>query len=200
MSTKTEIRDRLRGLLDPVVAMLSYFNVTPTAVTVFGILLSLLGAVVVARGSLRWGAVILLVSGLCDTIDGSLARRSGTSSVFGAFVDSTGDRLTEMAYFGALVFYFMGEGAGAHLVVFFLLVALAGSFLTSYTRARAEGLGLECTVGLLERPERVAILLAGLLFGRAVLVVVIVFLAILTVYTSVQRVMHVRRLTADRNS
>lgn len=200
MSTKSEIRDRLRGLLDPVVAMLSYFNVTPTAVTVFGILLSLFGAVVVATGSLRWGAVILIVSGLCDTVDGSLARRSGTSSTFGAFIDSTGDRLTEMAYFGALVFFFMGGGAGAHLIVFFLLVALAGSFLTSYTRARAEGLGLECTVGLLERPERVAILIAGLIFGRAVLVVVVVFLAILTVYTSVQRVLHVRRLTADGNS
>ncbi|MBN1885337.1 MAG: CDP-alcohol phosphatidyltransferase family protein [Candidatus Krumholzibacteriota bacterium] len=200
MATKSEIRDRLRGLLDPVVATLSYFNATPTGVTLFGIALSLVGAVVVARGSLRWGAVILIVSGLCDTVDGSLARRMGTSSTFGAFIDSTGDRLTEMAYFGALIFYFMGEGAGAHLIVFFLLVALAGSFLTSYTRARAEGLGLECTVGLLERPERVAILLGGLLFGRTLLVVVVVFLAISTVYTSVQRVMHVRRLTIDRNS
>jgi CDP-diacylglycerol--glycerol-3-phosphate 3-phosphatidyltransferase len=196
---KVEIRERLRGFLDPIVAFLSYLGFSPLAVTILGIVLSIIGAIFVARGYLLPGAVFLIVSGICDTIDGSLARREGRTTTFGAFIDSTGDRITEMAYFGALVFYFLARQPPNLIVIFFLLVALAGSFLTSYTRARAEGLGMECRVGWLERPERVALLVLGLLFGRIVLIVIIVFLAFLTVYTFVQRVLHVRRLTLEKD-
>lgn len=174
---------------------MSYLGLSPLAVTIIGIALSVVGAVFVAWGRLIAGAVFLIVSGLCDTIDGSLARREGKATTFGAFIDSTGDRITEMVYFGALMFYFIADYPPNRIAIFFLLAALAGSFLTSYTRARAEGLGMECRVGWIERPERIALLVLGLLFGRGILIVVIVFLAFLTVFTFIQRVLHVRRLT-----
>jgi len=192
---KTEIQNRLRSLLDPVVTFLSYLGVTPLSVTIVGIILSLIGAVFVTRGALFWGGIILIISGLCDTIDGSLARRTGTETTFGAFIDSTSDRVTELAYYGALILYFLRGDTANSVMIFFLLIALAGSFLTSYVRARAEGLGLECKVGWLERPERVAILAVGLLLGRVVLIALIVLLAVLTVFTFIQRVLYVRRIT-----
>jgi len=178
---------------------MSYLGLSPLAVTIIGIVLSIIGATFVARGSLLAGAVFLVVSGLCDTIDGSLARREGRTTTFGAFIDSTGDRITEMVYFGALVFYFINDQPPNLVVVFFLLAALAGSFLTSYTRARAEGLGLECRVGWVERPERIALLVLGLLLGHTVLIAIIVVLAFLTVFTFIQRVLHVRRLTLEKD-
>ncbi|MCK4537608.1 MAG: CDP-alcohol phosphatidyltransferase family protein [Candidatus Krumholzibacteria bacterium] len=203
---KSEIRDRLRGLLDPVVALCSYMGISPMGVTLFGIFFSFIGAIYVANGKLFAGGIILIISGLADTIDGSLARSQGKVTTFGAFIDSVGDRVSEMAYFTGLVFYFMrygqsdftryGQGNGT--LVFFVLAALAGSFLTSYTRARAEGLGLECTVGVLERPERVALMIVGLIFGRVVLTAVIVFLAAMSIFTFLQRVQHIRKITTEK--
>ena len=195
MKDKKEIKDRLRKLLDPVVGFLAALGVTPTMVTVIGLLLSAVGAIFVVRESLFLSGVILLVAGLCDTLDGSLARLQGSASTFGAFVDSTGDRIMELFYFGALIFYYLGQGAFGAFMIFVVLVALGGSLLTSYVRARAEGLGLECRVGWLERPERVAALVAGLLLGRGVLVVSLFFIAVMSVITTAQRVVHVKRIT-----
>jgi len=195
MKDKGEIKDRLRGLLDPVVGFLSSIGVTPTMVTIFGLVLSAVGAVFAARGSLLTSGIILLVAGLCDTLDGSLARLQGTASTFGAFIDSTGDRIMELFYFGALVFYFLGHGAFGSVMIFLVLVALSGSLLTSYVRARAEGLGLECRVGWLERPERVTALVIGLLLGRVVLVISILFIAAMSVITVFQRILHVKRIS-----
>lgn len=195
MRDKGEIKTRLRGFLDPVVGFLSSIGVTPTMVTVFGLALSAVGAIYVARGSLFYSGIILLIAGLCDTLDGSLARLQGTVSTFGAFIDSTGDRVMELFYFGALIFYFLGQGAFGAIMIFIVLVALSGSLLTSYVRARAEGLGLECTVGWLERPERVAALIIGLLLGRVVLVISILFIAVMSVITVFQRIHHVKRIT-----
>jgi CDP-diacylglycerol--glycerol-3-phosphate 3-phosphatidyltransferase len=193
------IKDKLRGLLDPVVRLLLKLGVSPMSVTVAGCALSLIGAFAVVRGDLAAGGIVLIMSGLCDSLDGALARKSGTTSVFGAFIDSTLDRIAEIVYFGALIVYYGGGVAHGRIAVPLVITALAGSFLTSYTRARAEGLGLECRVGLLERPERVALLVIGLLFGATVLLVVLACLAVLTVATFVQRIVHVRRVTARRS-
>jgi CDP-diacylglycerol--glycerol-3-phosphate 3-phosphatidyltransferase len=195
MKDKGEIKDRLRRLLDPVVDFLSVLGVTPTMVTVFGLALSAVGALFAARGSLFVSGIILLFSGLCDTLDGSLARLQGTVSKFGAFIDSTGDRIMELFYFGALIFYFLGHGTFGAIMIFVVLVALSGSLLTSYVRARAEGLGLECRVGWLERPERVTALVIGLLFGHVILVISILFIAIMSVITVFQRIIHVKRVS-----
>jgi CDP-diacylglycerol--glycerol-3-phosphate 3-phosphatidyltransferase len=199
MADKNDIKNTLRGVLDPAVSLLASLGVTPMMVTVAGLVVSLVGAIAVAAGLFVTGAIVLILSGLCDVLDGSLARRTNAVTTFGAFIDSTLDRITEIAYFGALIFHFAGTSTGGGVKVVLLLVALAGSFLTSYTRARAEGLGLECRVGWLERPERIALLVAGLLFGRVVLIGAIVVLAILTTVTFVQRIMHVRRVSADRD-
>lgn len=196
MTGKADIKNRLRSLLDPVVALASYLGITPMGVTIFGIFLSIIGAIYLARGRLLSSAIILILSGLCDTIDGSLARSQGKVSVFGAFIDSTGDRVSELAYFIGLVFYFIAQTPINGVLVFFALAALAGSYLTSYARARAEGLGLECSVGILERPERIVLLIAGLIFGRVVLTAVIVVLAVMSIFTFIQRVQHVRKLTS----
>ena len=199
MPEKTDIKDRLRNLFEPVVVFLSYLGVSPLAVTIFGLLLSLVGAAFVARGALLYGGLVLIAAGVCDVLDGSLARRLDRVTSFGAFIDSTVDRITEIVYFGAMIFYFLRTGQVNSVLLFFILVALAGSFLTSYTRARAEGLGLDCRVGWLERPERITIIVLGLLLGRFVLMVVIVFLAFMTVFTFIQRILHVRRLTFEKN-
>ncbi|MGD1048401.1 MAG: CDP-alcohol phosphatidyltransferase family protein [Candidatus Krumholzibacteriaceae bacterium] len=196
MAGKITVKNRLRGLLDPVVSLLMRIGVPPTAVTVAGLVLSLAGAFAIARGAFIAGGVLVIVSGICDTLDGSLARRTGRESAFGAFIDSTIDRVAELACFGALVVYYAGRGEAGRAGLVLAIVALAGSFLTSYTRARAEGLGLECRVGLLERPERVALLVLGLLLGARALLVVIACLAVLTMVTSVQRIVHVYRLSS----
>jgi CDP-diacylglycerol--glycerol-3-phosphate 3-phosphatidyltransferase len=200
MNDKVTIKKRLRRLLDPIVGLLAGAGVSPNAVTAAGFVLSLAGAVAIARGELVAGAVILVVSGICDALDGALARRSGRESVFGAFIDSTLDRVAELASFGALVVYYTARADGGRFAVPLVLVALAGSILTSYTRARAEGLGLDCRVGLLERPERVALLVLGLLFGGTVLFAVIACLAALTLVTTVQRIVHIHRLTAAKGA
>jgi CDP-diacylglycerol---glycerol-3-phosphate 3-phosphatidyltransferase len=196
MSDKRTIKERLRGLLAPVVIALERAGVSPMAVTIAGLVLSFAGAGYVAAGRLRAGAIVLLIAGLCDTIDGSLARSSGKASRFGAFLDSTLDRVAELAYFSALVYHFASiDARWSGVMIWLTLAALAGSLLTSYARARAEGLGLECSVGILERPERVALLFIGLLFGHLVLNPVIALLAVLSIVTFIQRVMHVRSVT-----
>jgi CDP-diacylglycerol--glycerol-3-phosphate 3-phosphatidyltransferase len=196
MSDKRNIKERLRGLLAPLVIALERAGVSPMAVTITGLLLSFVGAGFVAAGRLRSGAVVLVVAGLCDTIDGSLARSSGQASRFGAFLDSALDRVAELAYFAALVYHFYAIGARwSGVMIWLTLAALSGSLLTSYARARAEGLGLECSVGILERPERIALLFIGLLFGHLVLNPVIALLAVLSIVTFIQRVMHVRSVT-----
>jgi len=193
LGDKKEIKLRLRGFLDPIVSLLSYLGVSPLQVTISGVVLSAVGAVFVAFGMFLTGGLILLLSGLCDVLDGSLARKVGRVSTFGAFIDSTGDRITELLYFGAIVLYYSSGDHDSLLRVILSLVALGGSYLTSYTRARSEGLGIACSIGLLERPERIAILIAGLLFGSKALLIALIVLACLSVFTAIQRIEHVRK-------
>jgi CDP-diacylglycerol--glycerol-3-phosphate 3-phosphatidyltransferase len=200
LPNKGEIKKRLRGFLDPVVGLLDSIGVTPTAMTVIGLLLSFIGSIFVVRGSIRLAGLILLISGLCDALDGSIARRQNSTSIFGAFIDSTGDRISELLYFGAFILYFHSEGAWGSFMILLTLVALSGSLLTSYVRARAEGLGLECRVGWLERPERLVALIIGLLLGRILLTISLLFIAVMSVITVIQRIIHVRRLTAAQNT
>ena len=173
MIDKSIIKERFRGIMSPVVDILDSLGVTPMGVSYAGLALSVLGALFAGAGLLVAGGIILIVASLCDSLDGSLARKTGKASTFGAFFDSNADRVSEFTYFAAL----------------------AGSFLTSYSRARAEGLGLECSVGILERPERIVLLAAGLLFGGRILDAVMILLAILSIYTFIQRVLHVRKIT-----
>lgn len=186
-----------RNLVSPLVSLLARAGVTPTAVTLFGLLLNVAAAVVIGSGRAALGGVVLLIAAVCDGLDGALARRTGRVSRFGAFLDSTVDRIDETVVLGGIAFFFFREnGLDAAFWGVLVLLALGGSLITSYTRARAEGLGLECKVGWFERPERVAVTVLGLLVGGQVLHVAVVVLTVFSWYTVLQRIRHVQRLTA----
>lgn len=190
---KELLHTRARRVLDPVVDLLVRSRVSPMALTAAGFLMSAAAAGAILSGANRLGAILLAVGGVCDTLDGPVARLSNSQTRFGAFLDSTVDRYSEVVVFLALVWWFRADMT---LVAAFL--AITGSLLVSYTRARAEGLGEECRVGLLERPERMILLIVSLLAGWRVVVIVLWLLAVLTHVTALQRVVYIARRTAGK--
>jgi len=184
---------------------------TPNQVTVVGVLLTFFAAFLVAFGQLRLAGVVLIFAGTCDILDGALARSTHASYPYGAFLDSTLDRYAEGAIYAGLTAYFvtLGGPLGRWLVLA-TLAALAGSFLVSYVRARAQSLGFVCNSGLFARPERVVVTVIGLVFsgvlGGWVLYSVVFLLAILTNLTALQRIREVwlqgraQRLAIERET
>ena len=145
----------------PVVRGLARAGVTPDAVTLTGTLGAVASAVfLIGNGELFWGAFAVTVFVLLDMLDGALARARGGGSVFGAVLDSTGDRAADAAVFGALVWWYSGAGDDRLLVLLALLCLVLG-VLTSYVKARAEGVGIPCDVGIVERTERLILVLVG---------------------------------------
>jgi CDP-diacylglycerol---glycerol-3-phosphate 3-phosphatidyltransferase len=187
-------------VIGPVVGRLARSGVTPDAITILGTLGAVAGAVgLIGTGHLFWGAFTVTVFVLLDLLDGALARARGGGSVFGAVLDSVGDRAADAAIFGALVWWFSGTGDN-RLLVLLALLCLVLSVLTSYIKARAEGVGLSCNVGLVERTERLILVLvgtgfAGLGIPYALHVALVVLLAGSAV-TVGQRVLAVRRQSA----
>jgi CDP-diacylglycerol--glycerol-3-phosphate 3-phosphatidyltransferase len=191
--SKSAWKEQGRAALAPLVHTLANLGVTPTGVTFFGLGLHVLGAVWIAFGNLAGGGFVLLLAAVCDALDGALARETGQVSRFGAFLDSTIDRVDETVVFAGIAAYFLRTPSawGDFWAVVALLV-LAGSLITSYARARAEGLGLDCSVGVFERPERVAVTLLGLFLGTIALGLALLVLLFFSWYTVVQRIQHVR--------
>jgi CDP-diacylglycerol--glycerol-3-phosphate 3-phosphatidyltransferase len=145
----------------PVVRGLARAGVTPDAVTLTGTLGAVAGAVfLIGNGQLFWGAFAVTLFVLLDMLDGALARARGGGSVFGAVLDSTGDRAADAAIFAALAWWFSGDGDN-RLIVALALVCLVLGVLTSYVKARAEGMGLKVDVGVVERTERLILVLVG---------------------------------------
>jgi CDP-diacylglycerol--glycerol-3-phosphate 3-phosphatidyltransferase len=166
--------------------------VTPNQVTVVGLALTFVAAGLVAFGHLRWAGVVLIVAGSFDILDGALARSTHASYPYGAFLDSTLDRYSEGAIYVGLAAYFVGMGGPLQRwLVLATLAALAGSFLVSYVRARAQSLGFTCETGIFARPERVVVTVVGLILGGVVLYAVVFLLAILTNFTALQRIREV---------
>jgi CDP-diacylglycerol--glycerol-3-phosphate 3-phosphatidyltransferase len=197
-SDKKAFKNNARRLLNPIVSVLASLGVSPMLVSIFGLVISVYGATVVARGSLFWGGVWLIVAGLCDVLDGSLARSQNAASRFGAFIDSTFDRISELAYYTGLIVYYVTRPQGySTSLITLVCVVLGASFLISYARARLEGLGYECKVGWMERPERLVLLIAGLLLGSRVLAVMLVILAVGSVITVAQRIRHGHIVTRE---
>lgn len=202
----------LLRLLAPVVDLLIRRGVSPNAITTFGTIATIIGGGFYARGHIMLAGWIVGVSAFCDLLDGSVARRSGRTSVFGAFYDSTLDRIADGAVLGGLALFFARNGVHHEIpnymstpMVSVLLLGILGSFLTSYTRARAEGLGIDARVGMLPRPERIVLLSApqaffGLAFGGWVLMGICVLLTVTAWVTVVQRVAFVRRVTLEQES
>lgn len=180
---------RSRRLAERVVAPLARTGIDPNVLTITGLVLSFPTAVIIALGWQVAGGVMLLFSAGFDMFDGAVARVSNRRSDFGAFLDSTMDRWGEGVIFTGLTWYFVDVGARAETVL--ALLTLIGSMLISYTRARAEGLGVECKVGFFQRPERLIVLGIALLTPFGVLSGAMWFLAIATQLTAAQRVLHV---------
>lgn len=182
-------RRLLARIIDPASSVLLRAGVSPNAITVAGLLINLGVGIIVAAGNLTVAGVVFLASGLFDGLDGALARRIGITSRFGAFLDSMFDRYSEaFVLFGLLVYTGDRNLLLEQRLVYFTLV---GSLLVSYARARAEGLGIECKVGLLTRLERFFITSAMLIFGQVT--IGLALLAILTNVTVLQRMLHVWR-------
>jgi len=190
-------RPAVAKVVAPVVARLGRAGVTPDMVTVTGTIGAVAGAVLlIATGHLFWGAFTVTVFVLLDMLDGALARARGGGSVFGAVLDSVGDRAADAAIFGALVWWYSGAGDD-RLLVLLALVCLVLGVLTSYIKARAEGAGLSCDVGVVERTERLILALVGTGFtGLGIPYAVHVALWVLLVGSAVtvaQRIAAVRR-------
>nr|MEE4268577.1 CDP-alcohol phosphatidyltransferase family protein [Candidatus Krumholzibacteria bacterium] len=185
---KKDFRDRLR----PLILALDTMGLTPLAVSLIGLVITALSGWIIATGALFLGALVFLIGSGFDMLDGDLARLQGTVSRRGAFLDSCFDRLGEAFLFAGLTWYFAGLPRGeGQLALLLITGTVVGSLTTSYVRARAEGVGETCFVGFLQRTERVILLTAGLLLGRWALVPVLGFLAIATLATTVQRIVHV---------
>ena len=184
-------KESLRQLLNPLVWLLSTMRVRPDTLTFTGWGLSLGAAVLFGLGHIRGAGAVMLLAGLFDALDGAVARRTDLMSDFGAFLDSTLDRLSESAVFVGIIFFYAStaHSYGALLAG----VAMTFSLLTSYTRARAEGLNLKCEVGILERAGRVVILSVLSLLGFVTVGVGLVAAGALV--TTVQRMLHVHRAT-----
>ena len=183
-----------RRLTEPVARLVAKTGLSPNTLTVLGLFLNLGVAAIIATGHTLVGGLMVLFAGAFDLLDGTVARLTQRSTRFGALLDSTLDRLSDAALlFGLLILYVRQHSSGEILLVY---IALVGSMMVSYTRARAEGLQLECEVGLLARGERVVILALGLIFNQVIIALWI--LAVLTSITAAQRVFYVWQKTKGK--
>jgi CDP-diacylglycerol--glycerol-3-phosphate 3-phosphatidyltransferase len=195
-------REISRPTLEAVGRILARWNVSPDAVTYLGLVLTIGVAILATLGKIRWAGVVYIFAALCDAFDGAVARASGKGSRFGAFLDSTIDRFEESIVFLGLIIYYAQPGTGSGggwlavpgwITCAFILVAEAASLMVSYTRARAEAVGVACTVGFMGRPPRVVVMIAGMILDQVLIALII--LALTSLFTSFQRMYHVWRMT-----
>ncbi len=202
MLNNPKARRAVSGILDPPAKLLLRLHVSPDAVTVVGTLGAVLCAVLfIARGSFVIGVLGVIVFAVADLLDGAMARMNGSSGPWGNFLDASLDRVADGAIFGSVAFWAAINGemwlaAGT-------LIALVAGQVTSYTKARAEAVGAEANVGLVERAERLMAILAALFLAGVgvpwVLDIVVWALAVLGVLTVIQRVIHVRKQLKPRS-
>ena len=181
------LRKVFKGVIDAIASFLARLGLTANALTIISCLLDIAVAGVIATGRLRLGGLLLIATLPLDGIDGTLARQMGQPTKFGAFLDSVLDRVSESAVLLALAWWYMGQPGRTEEILAF--IAIVGSLLVSYTRARAEGLGIECKVGFFTRVERCAIIVAALILRLTA--PALWLLAIGTVFTALHRMVHV---------
>ena len=202
------IQQRVRQFVTLIMRPLAQLGLTPNTLTLLGLVLSMVTAIVIARGYFLVGGLLVLFAGIFDMFDGALARARNASSTFGAFLDSTLDRYSESIILFGLFWYALQTGTLHEQLWPFLheqpwmlssiYIAVVGSLMVSYAKARAEGLGLECRTGLLARPARVVILAIGLLAG--VMIWAVLLLAIFSNVTAVERIAYIWRVTRHPES
>lgn len=192
-------------------SIISRLGIHPNVLTITGFLGSTLTAIALAVGSFFLAALLMILSGTCDILDGYVARKSGKMTRFGAFLDSTLDRYSDLFPLAGLAFYFGGGGAmfQAHgadseksaypWTVLVITLAMVGSVMVSYIRARAEGLGSDCKIGFMQRPERTVLLIVGCLVGSLpkigllLLQTMLILLALSSNITAIHRFIHLCR-------
>ncbi len=180
------LQDRFIKLLSPLVKLFSKWGLSPNSFTVAGVIITSIGAAAFLMGFIRLAGILILLGGLCDTIDGLLARTTGKASRFGALLDSTVDRYAEVIMFFGIAAYFFyiddyGTAAGTFL-------ALCGSFMVSYSRARAESHGFEAKAGLMQRPERIVLIGLGAIIHINAFKFAIWLVAFFANFTALQRI------------
>ncbi len=180
-----------RWLLEPIARLIRRTGMSPNLLTLTGFVLTVGVAYVLATGHLQVGGVLLAIAGSFDALDGTLARLVGQKSRFGAFLDSTVDRLSEAVIFLGLLVYYTRHGGQQES--FLIYATIVGSLMVSYARARAEGIGIECKRGILTRFERALVLVVGLILDQ--MLIALWILAILSNFTALQRMYHVWRAT-----
>lgn len=191
-------------VIEPVADFLVRRRVNPNAITTIGTVCSLAAAAVYGMGHIRTAGFIIGVTALFDVLDGTVARRTGTSTVFGAFYDSTLDRVADGGVMAGLALFYASSPVYHNIyMVVVCLAGIIGTFLVSYTRARAEALGIDAKVGLMQRPERVVLLSApqaffGLALDGWVLMAIVVLLTVTAWMTAVQRINFVYKATSKK--
>lgn len=183
MTFNDTVRRWATRAFQPLATVLASWGISANTLTLLGFFLTAGVGALLALGQLRLGGILIIFSTIFDGLDGLVARTSGRTSRFGAFLDSTLDRYAEIALFFGLLVYYMNQQKQLDVILIF--AALAGSLMVSYAKARAEGLDIECREGLLTRLERLAILIIGLVSGQVRLALWI--LAVLANLTAVQR-------------
>jgi CDP-diacylglycerol---glycerol-3-phosphate 3-phosphatidyltransferase len=192
------IKNGYLRLIEPVAALLIRLRVSPNALTTIGTIFTVAGGAAFATGHIRTAGWIVGLTAIFDVLDGTVARRTGQASAFGAFYDSTLDRVADGALLGGIAWYFATDPTYHSLPMLAVsLFGLVGTFLVSYARARAEGLGLDAKVGVMQRAERVVLISApqaffGLALNGWVFAGVVVLLAVTAWITVVQRILFVR--------
>jgi CDP-diacylglycerol--glycerol-3-phosphate 3-phosphatidyltransferase len=187
--------DGFLTVIEPLAQILINLRVHPHVLTFSGLVFSLLAFNFFRNGHLFYGGLMIILAGICDVLDGRLARETQTMSKYGALIDSVVDRYSEvLMYMGLAIFYWRRSA----LMIVLLILTIAGSFLVSYTRARAESLGFECKTGLMQRQERITYLAAGAILGSIpytkhfFLTLAIWLIAILSNFTVIQRINYIR--------
>lgn len=206
-----KIKERFVRAMAPFCKFLSGLGVSPNALSLVGLSLSMVAGLIYASGSFFYAGAVLILAGTCDVLDGQMARLTGKMTSFGAFLDSAIDRFSELFVFLGLAWYFSGlpaknpESVFGSIAVLIIILALSGSFMVSYTRARAEGLGVDCKVGWMQRPERIALIIVGSLIaglsagGHFIMIGTILIIAVLSNYTAVQRIIYVKNQLSGKS-
>jgi len=195
MTLSDQARVVFKGVLDPIGAFFNRLGIYPNTMTLLGLAGNIVGSVLIALGYMTVGGIIVLVMGLVDTLDGTMARLRGMSTEFGAFVDSVTDRYSELFIFGGLLYYYLHKGDW--LSVLAIYMAASGAVLVSYVRARAASVGMDTKVGFLSRFERYLVLAPTIILHIPMVGVWII--AIFANITALQRILDVRRQAHEQN-
>lgn len=190
------------GILDGLNKLANFFvglNISPNVLSVFGLLAGLGAGLFFAFNHPVWAAILIIISGVFDILDGKVAAKANKKSLYGAIFDSTLDRYSEFFIYFGLAIYFRNRWP-----LWILFFTFLGSTMVSYTRARAEGLGIECKIGFMQRAERMTLLVLGALIGSifkifdTAMIVVLIAIALVSNITAFERTLHVRKIEIQK--